>query len=383
MAKAMYFRFLHLGLLCAALATASDVVVVEEIVAKVNGDIVTRIDLERSRLQLLAELEQRKLTGPALEQALAERSKDLLRDRIDQLLLIQKANELSINVDAELSKQMAELQLQFRLGDQDKFQAFIREQTGMSFEDYRAELRNSMLTQRVIRQEVGSRINIPRAEVVRYYEENKNEFVREERVFLREILLSTENRDADAIAAIEKKAQDLVARARKGERFGELARDNSDAVTARNHGDLGGFKRGELRKEIEDVVWSSGRGHVTDPVRLDNGFLILRVEERHTAGIPPIEEVESEIMERLYMPRFQPRIREYLTALRQDAFLEVKEGHVDTSAAPGKDTRWRDPAELRAETITKEEVATRLRSRRMLWMVPIPFTQISTTSRSR
>ena len=103
-----------------------------------------------------------------------------------------------------------------------------------------------------------------------------------------------------------------------------------------------------------------------------NGFLILKVEEQHKAGQAEFEEVENEVMEKLYMPRMQPAVREYLTKLRQEAFLEIKPGYVDTDAAPGKDTRWQDPAQLKPETVTKEEVAEPGRKKRCLGLSRFP-----------
>jgi hypothetical protein len=228
---------------------------------------------------------------------------------------------------------------------------------------------------------VGREITIPRAELQSYYDANKKDFVREEQIFLREILLSTEGKSEAEIAAIEKKAKDLAARAKKGERFTDLARANSDAVTKDDFGALPPFKKGELNKTIEAEVWDKDRGHVTDPIRLPNGFIILRVEEHYKAGQASFEEVENEIMEKLYMQKFQPGVRTMLTALRMDAFLEIKPEYVDTGAAPGKNTAWTDPAQLKPETVTKEEVAGRTRRRRFLWLVPIPGT--STTVKTQ
>ncbi len=365
-------------------AWAADVSVIEEIIAKVNGEIITRSEIERTRRQLAAELaQQQKLSGEDLEKAVKEREKDFLRERIDQLLLVQKGKELNINVDQEVSKQLADIQLQYKIADPEKFQQFIKEQTGMPFEDFKSETRNNLLTQRVVRQEVGGRISIPKAELQKYYEDHKNEFMREDRVFIREIFISTEGKDDAAKAAAEKKAKDLVARARKGEKFHELARDNSDAVTARQFGELGGFKKGELDPELERLVFAQERNYVTDPIKRPNGWLILKVEEHHKAGQAQFEEVENEIMEKLYMPRFQPKIREYMTQLRRDAFLEIREGYVDSGAAPGKDTKWSDPAELKPETVTKEEVASNPRRKRLLWMVPLPGTKTESKSSSK
>jgi parvulin-like peptidyl-prolyl isomerase len=356
---------------------------VEEIIAKVNGDIITKTEIERSRNQLRAEIQQAKNRVADPEAAFRQREKDILRDKIDQLLLIQKGKEIGINVDQEVSKQLNDIKLTYKITDDEKLADLVRQQTGMSFEDYKNEMKNSFLTQRVIRQEVGSRINVPRQEVIDYYEKHKAEFVREDMVFLQEILISTQGKDEAGIAAAEKKANDLAARARKGERFGDLARDNSDADSAANFGDIGGFKRGMLKKELEDILFAQERNYVTDPIRVENGFLILKIVERHRAGQAPLEEVENEIMEKLFMPRFQPKIREYLTQLRQDAFLEIKPGYVDTAAAPGKDTTWTDPAELKPETVTRAEVATRTRRKRLLWMIPIPGTTAAPRSSSK
>ncbi|MCC6857824.1 MAG: peptidylprolyl isomerase [Bryobacterales bacterium] len=365
----MVLRFLTGAAVVLGTALAGDVRIVEEIVAKVNGDIITRSELERERQYLEMALKQQGLTANQLQEAIRQREKDILKDRIDQLLLVQKGKELGISVESEVTKRLAEIQLEQKIADPDKFQAWIREQAGQPYEDFRAQMRDSMLTRRVIGQEVGSRINVPQSEIEKYYQEHKNDFIREEQVFLREILVSTEGKKPEEAAAAEKKAKDLVARARKGEKFHELARDNSDALTARNYGEMGTFKRGELRKEIEEIVFKAEKGYVTDPIRVPNGFVILKVEERFAPGLAPLEQVENEIRERLYMPRMEPRLKEYMTRLRVDAFLEIRDGYVDTGAAPGKDTRWKDPAQLRPETTTKEEVAAS-RRRKLLWVVP-------------
>jgi len=353
---------------------AADIALVEEIIAKVNGDIVTRSEVERGRRLIEADLRQKGVTGPELEKQLAERSKGILSERIDQLLLVAKGKEMSINVDPEVSKYIAQLQLESKIADQEKFQAYVREQSGQPYEDFRNDIRNGILTRRVINQEVSSHINIPKAEVKKYYDDHLTEFIRQEQVFLREILVSTEGKDAKGIAAAEVKAKALSARAKKGEKFGELARDNSDAASGKNMGELGAFKRGELDKKIEDIVFKEDRGFVTDPIRIGPGFLILRIEERFKEGQAPFEEVENEVMEKLYMPRMQPEVRKYLTKLRQEAFLEIKPGYVDSEAAPDKVTTWTDPAQLKPETTTKQEVANRIRKKRALGVIPVPGT---------
>jgi parvulin-like peptidyl-prolyl isomerase len=375
-------KFVTIFLATVTVSIAADIGVVEEIVAKVNGDIVTRGDLDRDRKQLAAELQQNGYTGLRLQQGIADHEKDILRDRIDKLLLQHKGKDLDIKIDADVTKYISQLQKQSGIADPEKFQAYVQEQTGLPFEDYKADIRNGMLTQRVIHQEVGKSINIKKEDIQAYYDAHKTEFVRQERVFLREIMVSTDGKDAAGLAAADKKAKDLVARARKGERFAEMARDNSDAVTAKEFGDLGGFKKGELQPTLENAVWSQPKGYVSDPIKVDNGFLILKVEDHQKEGQADLSDVETEIQDKLYGPRMQPAVREYLTKLRQDAFLEIKAGYVDSGAAPGKNTAWSDPAQLKPETVTKAEVANRPKRKKLLWAVPIPGTQQKQTSSS-
>ena len=371
-----------------SLLPAADVNVLEEIIAKINGDIITKSELEKGkesiRQAIAAEAkQQRGIAKDEIEKMFQEKQAEVLRDRIDQLLLIQKGKELNINVDPDVTRQIGEIQKQAGIADPEKFQAYVKKQTGMTYEDYKSEMKNGLLTQRVIRQEVGRDINIPKPELRKYYDEHAQEFVRKEAIFLREILISIAGKDAAGVAASEKKAKDLVARARKGEKFPELARDNSDSDSAKNFGDIGGHEKGDLRKEIVDAVWEQPRNYVSEPLKLETGFLILKVEEKHKAGQASYEEVESEIMERFYSTRFTPKIREYLTKLRQDAFVEIKEGYRDVSAAPGKGTQWSDPAQLKPETVSKNEVAARFRKKKLLWSVPVPGTKTQNRSTSK
>lgn len=383
-ALALAASVLGVSLFAANPSVETQPVVVEEIIAKVNGDIITKGDVAKAESDAAAEAKKQGLQGPQLEQALKQHNDDILRDKIDQLLLIQRGKDLNINVDTELSKYMAELQKQSKIADPEKFQQYVREQTGTPFEDWKNEAKNGILTRRVISQEVGSKITVPHKDVEDYYNAHKSEFIRKEQIFLREILVSTDGKDAAGVALAEKKAKDLAARAKKGEKFPELARDNSDAVTAQAGGDLGvGYEKGQLAADVENAVWTQPKGFVTDPMRVSNGFLILKVEDHQKEGQAAVEDVQNEIMEKLYSPKMQPAVREYLTKLRRDAFLQIKAGYVDAGAAKGQDTTWMSTAELKPETITKGEVAGQKRRKRLLGALPIPGTTASSTSSSK
>lgn len=378
----MKYLFLVSFIMTGGIACA-DVTLLEQIVAKVNNEIITKSELDRSRKNMELEMRSRKMTEENISKSIKEHEADFLRDRIDQLLLVAKGKELNINVDSEITKYIAEIQLRQKMADPDQFTAWVKEQTGMSYEDFKNETKNSMLTQRVIRQEVGGKILVTKAEIAKYYEENKAKFVREERVFLREILVSTEGKDAAGTAAAEKKAKDLVARARKNEKFPELARDSSDSESSSNYGELPPYKKGEMAKQLEDLIWDKDRNFITDPIKIKNGFLILKVEDHQKAGQAVKEEVENEIMEQLYQPRMQPALRAFLTKAREDAFLEIREGYVDSGAAPNKSTKWTDPAQLKPETTTKAQVLARKKKKKLLWAVPIPGTSTNSTAEGK
>jgi len=197
--------------------------VVEEIVCKVNGDIITHNDLDHDRKQLEQQLRQQNLAGARLQDVVNSKMADLLRDRIDRLLMVQKGKEMDLKIDSDLNKRIAELQRRSGIADPQKFQEWVKEQSGEAYEDYRGDMKNQLLMDSVIQEEIIRKIQFKKEELQAYYEQHKNDFQRQERVFLRNIFVSTAGKDATAQAAAEKKAKDLSARAKKGEKFADLA----------------------------------------------------------------------------------------------------------------------------------------------------------------
>jgi peptidyl-prolyl cis-trans isomerase SurA len=357
-------------------AGAADIRVVEEIAAKVNGDIITRGELEQTRKDLEQALKQEGLKGDQLQKALGEAQANALRDQIDQLLLVQKAKDLTINVEPDVTRELANLQVRAKISDPDKFRDYVREGSGMTYEDYRDRMKRQYMAQRVIGQEVGRTVNIPEAEAKKYYDEHMADFVRKSpQVFLSLILISTAGKTPEQVLAAEAKAKEVGARAKKGEKFTDLVREFSDdQESAHNGGSLPPFEPGMQEKAIDEIVFKQNKGYITDPIKLPGGYAILRIDERHEAGQASFEEVKAEIQDRLARPRMEPKIREYLTRLRMSAFLEIKDGYVDSGAAPGKDTRWHDVAQLKPRQVTKEEVAASVKRRKKLLFIPIPGT---------
>src|SRR5204862_3191089 len=105
-------------------------------------DIISQDELERLTRELAQELKAQQQIGPRAQEEFQNRQKDILRDRIDELLLIQKGKELNINIDSDVSKYMADLQRRANITDPDKFREYVRQQSGMSYEDFLAETKN-------------------------------------------------------------------------------------------------------------------------------------------------------------------------------------------------------------------------------------------------
>ncbi len=330
--------FLPVLLLLAALPAwgADAATVIEEIVVRVNSDIVSRSELQRSKDEVRQELRQQ--YGDKADAMLAQREKDVLRDLIDQQLLLQKAKDKGLTGETELIKRLDDMRKQMNLSSMDELDKAAKEQ-GVSFEDFKQNMKNQILTQMVIRNEVQPKIQITKEEEKKYYDAHQKDLEHPERVRLSELLVSTEKLepgDQAGLAAAQQKAQQLLEQVRGGAAFDEVAKKNSDGPTAAQGGDLGYFKRGTLAKELEDKTFAMKAGEMTDVVRTKQGFLILKVSEHEQAGVPALKDVEPEISDQLYLQKLQPALREYLTKLREDAYIDIRPGYVDTGASPNQ-----------------------------------------------
>jgi peptidyl-prolyl cis-trans isomerase SurA len=334
--------------LFAAPAFATDIV--ETIVARINSEIITLSELARQREVLRGELQQR-LQGMQLSAEMANKEKDLLRDLIDNSLLLQKGKEEGINVEAESIKQLDQMRKQLNLASMEDLEKAVTAQ-GMSFEDYKAHMKEQMITRQVVQREVQSHVQITKEDVAKFYEAHKKEMEHPERVYLRQIMVATDGKSGDALEAAKKKAADLVVRARKPEDFGVLASKESEDASAQKGGDMGFWEKGQLDKQLEVKVFAAKTGDVLEPIEVKGGLLILKIEVHQLAGIPTLAEVDGQIQENLYVEKMQPALREYLTKLRDEAYLEVRAPYVDTGAPKTLSSAHLIPLDAPAEDLT-------------------------------
>ena len=314
-----------------ATAASGEGKVIEEIVARVNNEIITTSELQKARKAAAEEAQQDcngKCTQEQLQVAVEDREKYALRDLIDQSLLAQRGKDMGLSVEADVIKQLDQIRIQNKLPDMDALEKAVT-QEGLNWDDFKNNIRNKILTQQVIQREVGSHITIGHDDTMKYYEEHKNDFVKPEEVALRAIEISTEGKKESDIPELKKKAEDLLKRINDGEDFSVLAKRFSDGSTAQQGGYLGIYKRGELNKQLEDTVFTMKKNQLTDVIETKQGFLIMQVLERYEAGVQPFDKVENEIMDRLYSERMEPALRDYLKTLREQSYVVIKPGYQD------------------------------------------------------
>lgn len=305
---------------------------VEQIIARVNDQVITNSDLARARQQLDQEASQQNWPP----EQLARQQKNLLRDSIDKQLLLSKGKELGITGDTQLIKTLDEIRKQNHLDSMEDLEKAVQQQ-GTSYEDFKANIRDNIITQNVVRDEVGRKLQASQAQLQQYYNAHKESFAQQESVHLSEILVPTAADATDAqLAAADAKAKEIEAKLKAGLDFAKLAREESGGPTAAQGGELGEFHRGALAKVLEDQTFSLPVGGFTQPIRTKQGYVILKVTQHVPGGIPTLEQVEPQVEEAVYMSQMEPAVRKYLTRLREEAYIDIRPGYVDTGASPNE-----------------------------------------------
>jgi peptidyl-prolyl cis-trans isomerase SurA len=364
--------------------------VVEEIIARVNNQIVTRSEFVRSKDQLKDEVKQQDAANA--DKLYSARERDILRDLIDQQLLLDKGKDLGITGDTDLIKRLDQMRKDMKLESMEALEKAATSQ-GISYEDFKQNMRNQIITQKVIGEEVGSHLSMAKEELQKFYDEHKDEMQQPEAIHLSEILIapklpaepsapaksaptdggaatpdnSNAQQPADkaakqaleeaALAAAKAKADDVLEQIRKGASFDEIAKKYSEGPSASQGGDLGTFKRGALAKELEDKTFAMKAGDVSDVIRTKQGYVILKVTEHQMAGVPEMKDIAPKIQDALYYQKLQPALRAFLTKLREEAYIDIKAGYLDTGASPNQTK----PVET---TAAKEADAKKLNSKR-------------------
>jgi peptidyl-prolyl cis-trans isomerase SurA len=327
-------------LLLLAPGRAQEPELVSEIVARVNNDIITRADYLTALRDFREEL-ARQMQGKSEAEINAEfeRLKPTVLDLlIEDLLLEQKAKELNIDVEAEVNQQMAEIAKENGYKNPLDFENALRQQ-GIDPDAARASLRKRLQHQYVIQREVLQPIfqSISEKERREFYEKNKESFTIPGEVVLSEIFLPLEGHTA---AEVEQRARRLIQELRAGADFAEAVQKNSPVgrPSRAKNGLLGSFKPGDLKPDIAAAIANLKPGEVTEPIRLQDGFQIIRVDERKQPVLLKYgdERVQQEISRAITMQRAEEARKKYIAQLREQAFIEIKKGYESAAAKADK-----------------------------------------------
>lgn len=301
---------------------------VEEIIARVNDQIITKSDYDRAQNEMDQEMRQRGATM----QDISEAHKDLLRNLIDQQLWLAKGKELGITGETELINKLNDIRKQYNLATMEDLEKAAKDQ-GVSFEDFKANIRNQIITQSVMRDQVGRKIAPTPGELQRYFEAHKQEYAQPESVKLGEILIGTgATPDDQKLAEAKAKAEDIEARLKAGGDFSELARSFSEGSTAATGGELGTYKKGQLGEPFESKTFGLKTGDATDPIRTKQGFVILKVLDHNSGGVPQMKDVENDVEQNYFEAKAGPAMRQYLAQMRDEAAIYIKPGYEDSAA---------------------------------------------------
>jgi peptidyl-prolyl cis-trans isomerase SurA len=312
--------------------------IVEQVLVKVNGDIITKTDLERRQIAALRDRVKGRVDAEALKsdaeirKALVEITGDILVNTIDEMLMVQLGKEKGYTLrDEQFKEWLTRLRKDQGLEDEVKFQAALK-QEGYTIEDLRKNVERSFLVQRVQQDEIGAKLSITEEEARQYYLAHKDEFAEAATVTLREIFIEVPTTTQKGEAGVNvgaddealKKAEAIRARVAKGEDFATVASEVSASASKANGGLIGPFPLSDLSDQLKQIVQGMKPGEVTQPLRTPRGFQILKLDTLKPASIQPFESVRDLVADRVSEARQEAEIKKFLTRVRSQALIEWK-----------------------------------------------------------
>ncbi len=295
--------------------------ILDEIVAKVNNEIITLTDLNRSLRQLRLALEQDAQNSRDVEREYERRRRGVLKTLIQNKVMIQRAEELGLtaDIDLDVSAYLEEMRKEAGIPSLDVLDQYFR-QRGSSLAEYRQNVKEQMITRALVQNLVYSKITLLTSEIEAYYREHQDRFSIPAEVHLAEILFLTEGKDK---AEVRRKAEEVLRRLKAGEEFEALAREYSDGPTASRGGDIGNFTRGSMNPALEQVVFELPAGSISELIENDYGFQIIKVIESKPPSVKPLSEVRPQIAEALYQRKAEPEVQEFLKRLYEESYIFV------------------------------------------------------------
>jgi parvulin-like peptidyl-prolyl isomerase len=291
---------------------------VEAIVAIVNDDVITLSDYKREYDNLYRMLRTR-LQGEQLDQQWDAAKANLLDSMITDLLLIQEAGKMGLNVNEQVKMTIENIKSENNLTTDEQLRQALAQQ-GMDFETFRSDLETQFLKQNIIFGEVGRKIAIDDSVIVAYYKQHEEEFIEPVEFTIKAIYIAEEGKLSDEI---ETKKQEIDSRIEAGDEFGQLSSEYSEGPEKDSQGDLGSFKKGELERTLEEPVEALEVGGTSPWLNMRGGWWRLKLVDRKEKHLKAFEDVRKEIEDKLFSEEQQKELEKYLNDLKERSYIKI------------------------------------------------------------
>lgn len=318
-----------------ALATGSvHAQIIEQVLVKVNGEIITKTDLESRQIAALRQRnpDLRPNSDEELRLALAEVTPAVILDAVDEMLMVQRGKELGFTMSAEQFNGIIEnIKKENKIENDEQLQAALK-QEGMTMADLRRQLERTMTVQRVQQTEIMQKLQVTDTELKAYYDAHKGEFGTVPNVTLREITINVPTstagvnvgQDDDAKA----KAEEVRAKIIAGEPFARLAADYSDSGSKANGGLVGPLAKTDLSDDLQKAISGLKTGGVTPVLRTTRGYQIVKIENLQDTTTKPFEEARGDIADKIANDKRGGEYQKFITRLRAEAIIDWKNDEI-------------------------------------------------------
>jgi parvulin-like peptidyl-prolyl isomerase len=306
--------------------------IIERVIVKVNGDVVTQSEFEARQV---AAIQQARITPDQVEKYLRDNNAHILQEAIDDLLLVQRASDLGIKLRPEYIKEVIDgIKKENNIASDEDLQAQLKRE-GMTLEELKRNIERNILKRQVMQRELESKVAVTEDEAKAWYQANIAEFTKPATVHLQQLVVNADPKNPGLAA-------ELVSRARGGEDLVELAKAYAAPPQKATAADLGVLHKGDLAPSVEKVAFALAPGQFSDPIPTPEGFRILKVVEKTEGSVVPYEDARAEIQRRLTTSRGNEQVEKYLVGLREKAIIDLRVREVPlqlTGPAPAGTTR--------------------------------------------
>lgn len=290
-----------------------------KIVAVVNEDVITQVDVDIALASLISEYKE-KYSADELVMRIKEARQEILNQMIEDRLILQEAKRRGVTVDgAEVEERLSDVKSRFP--SDDDFDDALND-VGISFDILRNRYKEQVMMGKLVTHEVREKVVVTPSEISDYYAKHAGEFKTPQAVHLKNIMIRFEEGNDES--SVKQETDDIYLLIKEGRDFSDLARRYSQGPRAQEGGDLGFVEKGQMRKEFDDVVFNLKVGDVCTPMKTEAGYYIFKVEENKEGYVPSLEEIRDDIENLIFQEKAKKRYKEWIDKLKRDAFVQIK-----------------------------------------------------------